>query len=185
MRSRSTSDDQAMAINTTRLPAADAGGSDTGDRCDGSCKHLFGNMESSDCQRISPLGTLGVREAAETREHVVLSNFAFWKNERTQQASCGPRAVESQRPLGRPKRPASKFTVQSNMLRPYGAKCCASQKSRRTGRSVSCTWVGEIHGMCCLACCQLILCTSRADNDRCVYRKVRLYVVLAKSDWIG
>jgi hypothetical protein len=77
MRSRSTSDDQAMAMNTARLPAAGAGGSDMGDRCGGSCKHLFGNMGSSDCQRISPLGTLGVREAAETGVHVVLSNFAF------------------------------------------------------------------------------------------------------------
>jgi hypothetical protein len=144
-------------------------------------------MGSSDCQRISPLGTLGVREAAETRVHVVLSNFAFWKSKRTQQASCGPQAMESQRPLRRPKRPATKFTVQSIMLRPCGAGCCASQKSRRTGRLVSCTWVGEVHGMCYLACCQLILCTSRADNDRCVYRstKVRLYVVLAKSDSIG
>jgi hypothetical protein len=58
MRRCSTSDDQAMAMNTARLLAADAGRSDTEDHSGGYRKHQFGMMGMVICQRITPLGRL-------------------------------------------------------------------------------------------------------------------------------
>jgi hypothetical protein len=78
MQSCRTSDDQAIATNTVRLPAASAGRSDTEDQDGGSPQVLFGTVDLAICQRISLLGTLRSKERSRDENTRRLSRFLLF-----------------------------------------------------------------------------------------------------------